>query len=130
MQFKKIRTKILMSFLIIVLFMVSLSIYSNFAMNQSNTNAEEIADEQLPLLIAEDNLNVVVSNLIATARGYLLSEGDYAERFDMHVGEFEEFSSDALELISGKEEEELQTLVQTNREWIRGIEQNVLDVYD
>ena len=130
MQFKKIRTKILMSFLIIVLFMVSLSIYSNFAMNQSNTNAEEIADEQLPLLIAEENLNVVVSNLIATARGYLLSEGDYAERFDMHVGEFEEFSSDALELISGKEEEELQTLVQTNREWIRGIEQNVLDVYD
>jgi methyl-accepting chemotaxis protein len=130
MQIKKIRTKLLMSFLVIVLFMVLLSGYSYFILSQSNENAEKVADEQLPLLIAEENLNIIVSNLIATARGYLLSEGDYADRFYMHVEEFEEFSSEALALTTGEGQQELQALVQTNREWIQDIDQNVLGVYD
>lgn len=110
--------------------MVLLSGYSYFILSQSNENAEKVADEQLPLLIAEENLNIIVSNLIATARGYLLSEGDYADRFYMHVEEFEEFSSEALALTTGEGQQELQALVQTNREWIQDIDQNVLGVYD
>lgn len=128
---KSIRARMLSSFFIVVALFVLLSIYYNGMLYQSQNSADEIANEQLPLLIAEENLNVIVSNLIATARGYLLSEGDFQERFDMHVEEFEEYANQASQLAQQTgSAATLDELLEENRQWIQAVQTNVFGVYD
>lgn len=133
MEMKSIRGKILGNILIIVALFVLLSVFYNVMLFKSNETAEEIANEQLPLLIAEENLNTIASNLLATTRGYLLSEGDFRERFDMHVEEFEMYASEALQLAQQTdlaEMDEMEQFVGKNREMIEAIRNDVFDVYD
>lgn len=128
---RSIRKKILASFFIIVSLFSILGIYNQYTLYQSNKNAEEIANEQLPLLIAEENLNMIISNLIATAHGYLRYEDNFRDRFEKRLEEFELYANEALQLARGSDsEEELNRLIALNRQWNEEMVTKVLDVYD
>lgn len=128
-----IRKKILASILTVVALFAVVCAYLSWSLYLAKETANEIASEQLPLLIAEENLNIVASNLLSTSRGYLLTEGDFKDRFEMHAEEFEIYAEEALQIAQktrSADLEQLENLITLNREMIEAIRVNVLDVYD
>src|SRR5690606_6857451 len=128
-----IRKKILASILTVVALFAVVCAYLSWSLYLAKETANEIASEQLPLLIAEENLNIVASNLLSTSRGYLLTEGVFKDRFEMHAEEFEIYAEETLQIAQktrSADLEQLENLITLNREMIEAIRVNVLDVYD
>ncbi|AOY76491.1 methyl-accepting chemotaxis protein [Clostridium formicaceticum] len=69
----KIGTKVISGFLVIVLLMLGLGIYSLFGQQQISSINGEIVDMQIPAILAAKNLEISVMDKVAVLRGYIIT---------------------------------------------------------
>ncbi|MHA6250419.1 methyl-accepting chemotaxis protein [Oceanobacillus sp. CAU 1775] len=127
-RFTSIRQKLILSFFIMVMFVVILGIY-NFLMTKStNESVESIANEDLPLVMVTNGLVTSLGDRIAVAYGYVLfGEESYKDRFEEFTEQGLEFERQIRELHSSAAFDDLMNRVV---EWGQFISSEVFDVYD
>lgn len=125
--FKSIKSKLLFAFSIVIILVLFLGIYNISAIKKSNTEAKNIVRNELPFLIANEQLAMSMANRIGTARGYVLDGGDFKDRFN----EYTEIGKRNEEIIRGiRVTDEFDQLIQQTVEWRQRIATEVFDEYD
>lgn len=128
LQFKSIKTKILMGFSIVILLTLILGMYSYYAVNKSNNSTEEIVNNQLQLLIADDKLAFSMAQRIALTRGYVLfGDADYKEQFNEYTEESKEYQ---LYILEKSDSVEVENLINQSVEWRGIVIDDVFNEYD
>ncbi|MFJ7825459.1 methyl-accepting chemotaxis protein [Psychrobacillus sp. NPDC096623] len=128
LQIKSIKTKILMGFTLVILLTLILGIYSYYAVNKSNKSTEEIVNNQLQLLIADEKLAFSMSQRIALTRGYVLfGDADYKEQFNEYTEESKGYQAYILE---NSDSEEVEKLINQSVEWREIVINDVFNEYD
>ena len=98
MKFKSIRTRILFSFVLVLVLVAVMSIYNFVQTTKSVDNTKDIVDYELQLLTVDNNLAHSIALRIAAARGYVLT-GDakykdiYAENVELALASEEKLLS-------------------------------------
>ncbi len=126
-NFKSIKSKLLFAFSIIILFVIILGVYNFSVIQKSNAEARNIVENELPLLIANEQLARSMANRISTARGYILYGGDFKERFE----EYTEIGKQNEEIVSNiRSSAEFEKLVEQTVAWRQYITTEVFAEYD
>lgn len=126
-KFKTISAKILFSFSIIIAMFVLLGIYNVFKAQQNNTEVRNVIEQNLPTLIAYEDLGQTMAERLGLARGYVLYGGDYKERFHEQTEIAREKNSEINKI---QPSQELDALINQTLEWQTYIEEEVFAVYD
>ena len=85
-KFKSIRARLMVGFSIVLAMIFILGIYIIITLNNSNNAAENIADIELPLLIADEQLALGMANQLAASRGYVLTgDSSFKDLFDEYT---------------------------------------------
>lgn len=128
LNFKTLKTKILLAFMSIMVMVVVLSVITIVSVSKTNERTEQMVDEELALLMANDQLTLSLSNRISAARGYILF-GDtlYRNLFDQYTEESHEYQEQVLAL-SGKPE--TQELIDRSTDWENMVVSEVFERYD
>ncbi|WP_274379931.1 methyl-accepting chemotaxis protein [Halalkalibacillus sediminis] len=128
MNFKSIRMKILAGFLIIILLVVSLGAFNFYSISQVNTNTEDIVDEQLPVLLADEKLAFNMAQRVALANAYITYGSDKYKKG------FQEYTEDSVEaqefLLAESGSEKVASLIEQSKEWRQYVEEEVFATYD
>lgn len=127
LNFKTIRTKLLLSFGIIITMLVLLSGYNILKAQQNNNEVRGILEKELPTLVAYEDLEQTLGERLGLARGYVLYGGDYKELFHEQTDIAREKNSEINNIQPSKE---LDELINRTLEWQTYIEENVFAVYD
>lgn len=127
-KFKSIRARTLAGFFIIIAFVIGISIMGFISTTQSNNVLRNIADEDLPMLIADEGLTTNFANRVGSVRGYLLTgDNEFKEKFDLLTDEAREFEDDILEKNYS---EEMEQLINDTVEWREIVINDVFAMYD
>jgi methyl-accepting chemotaxis protein len=114
-NFKRIRTKILFGFGIVLLLSVLLSGYNIYSINKTNNDLQDMIDYELALLVVDEELAINMYERTSLLRGFMLFESeDYKEEFEAGTDESIELENRALEL---SDSEQLQELIDAKTEW-------------
>lgn len=127
LSFKSIKQKMMFSFSLVIILVILLSSF-NFLVNSSvNTSVEEMVNEELQLLIANEKMATTMANRVSAARGYVISgDSSYLQRFDEYVEEGKNYESVVREIdISDKFDE----LIKKTVEWQTSLDENVFAQY-
>ncbi|WP_026908886.1 methyl-accepting chemotaxis protein [Paucisalibacillus globulus] len=114
-NFKSIRTKIILGFSTVVLLGLLFSGYANYTLANITQDMEEILDEQLPLLIADEEIALNMTNRTSLLRAYILYEDEQYR--DLFEGSIEESIALEEELLSLTESEKTKELIAKKFEW-------------
>lgn len=126
--FKSIRTKMLFGFSIVVFLVVILGAYIFNTLNNNNNTIENILEKELPMLIADEQLALRMSNRIATSRGYIITgETSFKELFFEHSEKSEEVQDEIMKLGTS---EDFKDLIARTVEWREFIETEVFDEFE
>lgn len=126
-NFKSIKSKLLFSFSIIIILVVILGGYNFRVILKSNAEARNIMEEELPVLIANEQLALSMANRIGAARGYILYGGDLKERFE----EYTEIAQENEEIIQRlRPSVELEELIERTVAWRHYVVSEVFTEYD
>lgn len=127
-NFKSIRTKMLLGFSIVVVLVVLLGAYIFNTLNNNNEMVEQILETELPLLLADEQLVLAMSNRIATSRGYILTgESSFKDRFNEHSVKSEKIQE---YIIQGGTSNEFKDLIARTADWREFIETEVFAEYE
>ena len=93
-----------------------------------NAATEDIVNEQLPLLVADEKLAFNLAQRIALTRGYVLyGDADYKQRFN-------EYTEDSIQyqeaILAMSDSEEVETLVSDSIAWRKTVVNEVFQAYD
>lgn len=115
-------------FSLVLILVACLAVYNFIILNNSNKTVENVLDEELPALIADEKLVIGIFDRIASARGYVLS-GDrfYKDLFDEVTVE-SEIHQETIKKIAPSEK--FDTIVQETIEWRERINEEVFNEYD
>lgn len=98
-NYLSIRSRLLIIFSLMIVFMLSIGGASIVMFNQVNTNVEEIIYEDMALVQNYEKTSYLMSQRIANLRGYLLtSEEKYLNSYYQGVGESQTYQTDILAL--------------------------------
>ncbi|MDX6151898.1 methyl-accepting chemotaxis protein [Marinococcus sp. PL1-022] len=127
-NFKSLRAKILTGFLAVIALVTALGVYNFYANSKANAETENIVEEQLPLLIADEKLAFNMAQRVALSRGYVLF-GD--EEFKSSFMEYTEESA-ALEekTLADFGSDELGGLIEQSVAWEQIITTEVFPAYE
>lgn len=127
--FKSIKAKMLAGFSVVIVMTLFLGAFVFYTINNMNTATEEIVEQELPLLIAEEQLAYLMSSGLAASRGYVIS-GDplYKESFDDYFNRSIEHQDTILELAETTEVYEF--ILQRTNEWRVFTQDKVFEEYD
>lgn len=125
---KSIRTKIIGGFSIVLLLIISLGIYNFFILQHTNERAEGIMDEELPLLMADSQLESSLANRIGAIRGYLLSGDEFYKDLFQEYTEDTIYYEDFIKDLGYQDAYE--DLFAQEQEWRAFIETDVFVIYD
>ena len=92
-NFKSIKTKLLSAFSLVIILVILLGIYNFSVIMKSNQEAKNVVEKELPLLIANQQMELTMANRISTARGYVLFGGDYKDRFNAYTEQGKEYEA-------------------------------------
>lgn len=106
---------------------VLLGIYNIFKAQQNNTEVRNVIEQNLPTLIAYEDLEQAMAERLGLARGYVLYGGDYKELFHEQTEIAREKNSVINKIQPSKE---LDALINQTLEWQTTIEEDVFAVYD
>lgn len=126
-NFKSIRTKILFSFSLVIIFVILLGISTLFEINKTNEETEQIINKELQLLIANQQMSNTMANRIATARAYVLYGGDYKDRFNSYTEQGKQ--NEAIIRERGATPE-FDSLIKKTVEWRQYVSKEVFEEYD
>ncbi len=126
--FKSIRSKLILSFSIVVLLVIGLGVYSLVSVKNVNNVTEGIVNHEVPLLVTDQKLAITMANRIAAVRAYVLfGEAKYKDQFNEYTEMGKEYQAAAEALASS---EELNQLIVKTIEWREAIASEVFDEYD
>lgn len=128
LQFKSIRTNLLVGFSIILVSIFLLGYNSYTASNEINANTDQIVNVSVPILEQGAEINYLVANRMSVVRSYLLS-GDttYVELFDLYTQQSEAIQAEILEANGNKQV--IVDLFEGIDEWTRITREEVINVY-
>lgn len=128
MKFKSIRSKMVAGFSIVLLLLVILSLVALTVLKSGNTAIDGILEEELPLLIADEQLVSSMYDGMGAARGYILTGNPF----------FKELFEEGRQKILANQEfvatinksEEFQEIIAETVAWQNFIKEEVFDEYD
>ena len=126
-NFKSIKTKLLSAFSLVIILVILLGIYNFSVIMKSNQEAKNIVEKELPLLIANQQMELTMANRISTARGYVLFGGDYKDRFNAYTEQGKEYEAVVRSIRDSKEFEQL---IEQTVAWRTMIDTEVFQEYD
>lgn len=122
-NFKTINKKIIVGFTVVILISSLLVVYNLFSFYATNKKTEDIVDQQLQFVIANDQLAYNVSERLALVRGYILyGDNDYRKKFNQYTGESKNIQEQILKIDKSKE---VKDLFAKQENWERVIVQDV-----
>lgn len=125
---KSIKQKLLSVFLIVVLLITVLCLYNYASVMKFNQETENIIKEDLPLLIADEELAFNIAERIALARGYILyNDASYKESFLQYTEESIKLQDQVLKETHS---EEAKQLLEKSVEWRKIITEEVFVEFD
>lgn len=126
-KFRSIRQRILVGFMIIVVFVITLGAFNFYDNYRNNKMSEQIIDEELPLTILNHRYLSTMTNMVAVSRAYLLHGGEFK---DIYLEEVEqmEVMYDYAKTIGITDE--FQELFDKSKEWQDIIINEVFVEYD
>ena len=126
-NFKSIKTKLLSAFSLVIILVILLGIYNFSVIMKSNQEAKNIVEKELPLLIANQQMELTMANRISTARGYVLFGGDYKDRFNAYTEQGKEYEAVVRSIRDSKEFDQL---IEQTIAWRTMIDKEVFQEYD
>lgn len=126
-NFKSIKSKLLAAFSLVIVLVLLLGIYNISVVLKGNRDAEQIVEEELPLLIANEQMALTMANRISTARGYVLFGGDYKDRFNAYTEQGKAYEAVIREI---RDTEEFDQLIKETIAWRTMIDKDVFQEYD
>ncbi|GEL77085.1 methyl-accepting chemotaxis protein [Tenuibacillus multivorans] len=128
LNFKSIKAKILSGFSLVIALVIILGVFNFISINKVNNDTENIVDEQLPLLVADEKLAFNMAQRIALTRGYLLyGDEDFKNRFN-------EYTSDSIQyqnmILEQSDSEEVESLINQSIEWQQTVVDKLFVEYD
>ncbi len=127
-QFRTIRAKILLGFSVALGLLLILGGYNYYSINKINRNTTNLANEQVPLLLADNQLAFNMAQRVAAARGYVLfGEQEYRDLFDKYT---EESALIQEEMLEQNYSEGTNDLIEKSLEWRDFITTQVFAEYD
>ena len=126
-NFKSIKTKLLSAFSLVIILVILLGIYNFSVIMKSNQEAKNIVEKELPLLIANQQMELTMANRISTARGYVLFGGDYKDRFNAYTEQGKEYEAVVRSIRDSKEFDQL---IEQTIAWRTMIDTEVFQEYD
>lgn len=127
LTFKSIKQKMLFGFSLVIILVITLGVYNLSIIKSNNRDAERIANEELPMLMATEGLSYTMANRIATARGYVLYGGEYKERFNEYTEQGKQYEAIINEI--GKSEK-FDRLMERTIAWREMISSDIFAEYD
>ncbi|SIO26580.1 methyl-accepting chemotaxis protein [Carnobacterium alterfunditum] len=128
LNFKSLKTKILLAFMTIILLVIVLATIMIVTISKTNNKTEQMIDEELTLLIANDQLTLSISQRIAAARGYILfGDGLYKNLFDQYTEKSQKYEKQVLALSTKKETQEV---IDRSVDWEAMVLTDVFERYD
>ncbi|AOV07011.1 methyl-accepting chemotaxis protein [Sporosarcina ureilytica] len=127
LQFTSIKGKLLFSFSLVILLVLILGVYNFSVVKNSNAEAENIVEKELPLLIANEQLASLMADRRASARGYVLFGSEYRDRFNSYTEQAQR-QEEIIRSIGASEE--FDELINQTIEWRQQITTMVFDEYD
>ena len=125
---KRIKTKILIAFMLVISLCIILGAYSIYSSNKSLNYSQDIIDHELPLLIKDEQLLYNLSHRLAFARGYILfGDTQYKEDFLAYTEESKLLQEELLVL---SDSERTKDLVEKSIDWRTIIEERVFTQYE
>ena len=125
---KRIKTKILIAFMLVISLCMILGAYSIYSSNKSLKYSSDIIDHELPLLIKDEQLLYNLSQRLAFARGYILfGDTQYKEDFLAYTEESKLLQE---ELLALSDSERTKDLVEKSIDWRTIIEERVFTQYE
>ena len=128
LNFKSLKTKILLAFMALIVLVIVMATVTIFNIMNTNNRTEEMVNEELTLLIADDQLTLSLSQRIAAARGYLLF-GDtmYKNLFDQYTEKSHEYQDQLLVLSDSENTKEV---IDRSNDWEEMVITQVFERYD
>ncbi|MRH42112.1 HAMP domain-containing protein [Aquibacillus halophilus] len=127
-KFKTIRTKVLFGFSIIVALTVAFGVFNYITSSNINKETEDIVDEQLAVLLANQTLAINIVDQVSLARAYILyGDSYYKEKFFEYQEESDRVEKQALTLNDSPKQKELAVL---REKWIIAMEDKVFRIFD
>jgi len=125
---KSIKHKLLGAFFIVVLLISALCVYNFSSIMKFNQDTEGILKEDLPLLIADEELAFNIAERIALARGYILyDDPSYKESFLQYTEESKELQNKVLQETNS---DQAKQLIEKSVEWRKTITDEVFVAFD
>ncbi len=126
--FKRIKSKLILSFSIVVLLVIGLGVYNLVSVKNSNNIAEDIVNQEVPLLVADQKLATTMANRLAAVRAYVLfGNPNYKEQFHEYTEMGKQYQAEAEALSTSKE---FKQLIAETITWRDAIVSEVFDEYD
>src|SRR5699024_5002847 len=125
---RTIRMRIIIGFSFVFLLIIGLGAYNFFVLKNINERSESVIDEDLPLMIADSQIESSLANRIGTIRGYLLSGDDfYKELFENYT----EMGYTYMDIVKDVDfNDDYQALFQQVEDWESFIRSDVFGEYD
>ncbi|MGM9957542.1 MAG: methyl-accepting chemotaxis protein [Peribacillus sp.] len=125
---KKIKTKVLLAFMLVISLCIILGAYSIYSSNKSLKHSRDIIDHELPLLIKDEQLLYNLSQRVAFVRGYILfGDEQYKEDFLAYTEESKHLQE---ELLALSDSERTKEIIETSIDWRTMIEERVFTQYE
>ncbi|RKD25797.1 chemotaxis protein [Ammoniphilus oxalaticus] len=127
-RFRTIRTKMLFGFSLVLLLVGILGVYNYLAVNHMSNNTRVIIEEDTPIVALAGDIAFNAAEMLATVRGYVLSEGDpeYVELFNRYLEEGKQFQEALLSLNASTE---VNRLFEQKHEWETLVVNDVINEY-
>lgn len=125
---KSLKQKLLCAFLIVVLLITGLCLFNYASVLNLNQDTKSILKEDLPLLIADEELAFNIAERIALVRGYLLyDDPSYKKSFLQYTEESKKLQN---QILKETDSEEAKQLIKKSVEWRKIIEDEVFVEFD
>ena len=127
-NFKTIRTKMIFSFIVVLLLVVALSIYNLTILKSVNKTTKSVLDKELPALIIDEQLVTSMYDRMGNARAFVLTGDKKYE--DLFSEESDEVHKTQEELKSIVETTETEELIDNTMEWEEFLVEEVFNEYN
>jgi len=126
-KLNSIRAKILVGFSLVILLTIAFGAYNFMASKSINSDAKNIINHQIPLLIANETLGQNMAERIGYARGYVLTgKQEYIDEFNTYTEKSRVVEETALKI---NDSEDFEQLVAKSLEWEQRVNDEVFAVY-
>ncbi|WP_430790600.1 methyl-accepting chemotaxis protein [Virgibacillus flavescens] len=108
LKFKRVRSKILFGFSIVIIFVLLLGVFNFIAVQKMNNETKEIVEKQLPLLLINEKIAYNMAERTTLIQGYLLSdERSYRQEFEAGIEDSIKIEEELLKQTDSAQAKEL-----------------------